>query len=156
MLSFNYENINNVMTQIFKPSCASFSYVNISYVLALFIYLWYIHEYKTWPFSRYGLFLMVNLLEAIMTQFTSQELCWTWLEDPKKAWKSVQIYNKSCDFFKKNFHVINLLLDKFCQSWKWFNLTLMNRNPEKVLISAKLSCSSEVILLGFDQINVIS
>ena len=34
MLSLNYENINYVMTQILKPSCASFSYVNISYVLA--------------------------------------------------------------------------------------------------------------------------
>ena len=34
MLSLNYENINNVMTQILKLSCASFSYVNISYVLA--------------------------------------------------------------------------------------------------------------------------
>ena len=34
MLSLNYENINYVMTQIFKLSCASFSYVNISYVLA--------------------------------------------------------------------------------------------------------------------------
>ena len=34
MLSVNYENINNVMTQILKLSCASFSYVNISYVLA--------------------------------------------------------------------------------------------------------------------------
>ena len=35
MLSLNYENINYVMTQILKLSCASFSYVNISYVLAL-------------------------------------------------------------------------------------------------------------------------
>ena len=35
MLSLNYENINNVMTQILKLSCASFSHVNISYVLAL-------------------------------------------------------------------------------------------------------------------------
>ena len=34
MLSLNYENINYVTTQIFKLSCASFSYVNISYVLA--------------------------------------------------------------------------------------------------------------------------
>ena len=34
MLSLNYKNINNVMTQILKLSCASFSYVNISYVLA--------------------------------------------------------------------------------------------------------------------------
>ena len=34
MLSLNYENINCVMTQILKLSCASFSYVNISYVLA--------------------------------------------------------------------------------------------------------------------------
>ena len=34
MLSLNYENINNVMTQILKLSCASFIYVNISYVLA--------------------------------------------------------------------------------------------------------------------------
>ena len=34
MLSLNYENINYVMTQILKLSCASFSYVNISYVLA--------------------------------------------------------------------------------------------------------------------------
>ena len=34
MLSLNYENINCVMTQILKFSCASFSYVNISYVLA--------------------------------------------------------------------------------------------------------------------------
>ena len=35
MLSFNYENINNVKTQILKLSWASFSYVNISYVLAI-------------------------------------------------------------------------------------------------------------------------
>ena len=35
MLSLNYENINYVMTQILKLSCASFSYVNISYVLAV-------------------------------------------------------------------------------------------------------------------------
>ena len=34
MLSLNYENINYVMTQILKLSCASFSCVNISYVLA--------------------------------------------------------------------------------------------------------------------------
>ena len=33
MLSLNHENINYVMTQILKLSCASFSYVNISYVL---------------------------------------------------------------------------------------------------------------------------
>ena len=33
MLSLSYENINYVMTQILKLSCASFSYVNISYVL---------------------------------------------------------------------------------------------------------------------------
>ena len=39
MLSLNYENINYVMTQILKLSCASFSYVNISYVLATFKYL---------------------------------------------------------------------------------------------------------------------
>ena len=36
MLSLNYENINYVMTQILKLSYASFSYVNISYVLAIF------------------------------------------------------------------------------------------------------------------------
>ena len=35
MLSLNYESINHVMTQILKLSCASFSYVNISYVLAV-------------------------------------------------------------------------------------------------------------------------
>ena len=35
MLSLNYENINYVMTQILKLSCVSFSYVSISYVLAL-------------------------------------------------------------------------------------------------------------------------
>ena len=35
MLSFNYENINYVMTQILKLSCVSFSYVSIRYVLAL-------------------------------------------------------------------------------------------------------------------------
>ena len=35
MLSLKYENINYVMTQILKLSCASFSYVNISYVLAI-------------------------------------------------------------------------------------------------------------------------
>ena len=35
MLSLNDENINYVMTQILKLSCASFSYVNISYVLAI-------------------------------------------------------------------------------------------------------------------------
>ena len=34
MLSLKYENINYVMTQILKLSCVSFSYVNISYVLA--------------------------------------------------------------------------------------------------------------------------
>ena len=34
MLSHNYENINYAMTQILKLSRASFSYVNISYVLA--------------------------------------------------------------------------------------------------------------------------
>ena len=34
MLSINYESINYVVTQILKLSCASFSYVNISYVLA--------------------------------------------------------------------------------------------------------------------------
>ena len=34
MLSLNYENINYVMIQILKLNCASFSYVNISYVLA--------------------------------------------------------------------------------------------------------------------------
>ena len=38
MLSLNYENINYVMTQILKLSCASFSYVNISYVLAFLTY----------------------------------------------------------------------------------------------------------------------
>ena len=38
MLSLNYENINYGMTQILKLSCASFSYVNISYVLAQFHY----------------------------------------------------------------------------------------------------------------------
>ena len=38
MLSLNYENINYVMTQILKLSCASFSYVKISYVLAYFEY----------------------------------------------------------------------------------------------------------------------
>ena len=38
MLSLNYENINYVMTLILKLSCASFSYVNISYVLACFFY----------------------------------------------------------------------------------------------------------------------
>jgi hypothetical protein len=41
MLSLNYENINYVMTQILKLSCASFSYVNISYVLALKKYMSY-------------------------------------------------------------------------------------------------------------------
>ena len=35
MLSLNYENINYVMTQILKLSCVSFSYVSISYVLAV-------------------------------------------------------------------------------------------------------------------------
>ena len=35
MLSLSYENINYVMTQILKLSCASFSYVNISYVPAI-------------------------------------------------------------------------------------------------------------------------
>ena len=37
MLSLNYENINYVITQILKLSCASFSYVNISYVLAILL-----------------------------------------------------------------------------------------------------------------------
>ena len=35
MLSLNYESINHVMTQILKLSCVSFSYVRISYVLAI-------------------------------------------------------------------------------------------------------------------------
>ena len=35
MLGLNYENINYVMSQILKLSCVSFSYVNISYVLAI-------------------------------------------------------------------------------------------------------------------------
>ena len=35
MSSLNYESINYFMTQILKLSCASFSYVNISYVLAV-------------------------------------------------------------------------------------------------------------------------
>ena len=35
MLSLKYENINYVMTQILKLSCVSFSYVSISYVLAV-------------------------------------------------------------------------------------------------------------------------
>ena len=35
MLSLKYKNINYVMTQILKLSCVSFSYVSISYVLAL-------------------------------------------------------------------------------------------------------------------------
>ena len=35
MLSLNYENINYGMTQILKISFAGFSYINISYVLAL-------------------------------------------------------------------------------------------------------------------------
>ena len=35
MLSLNYENINYVMTQILKLSCTIFTYVNISYVLAI-------------------------------------------------------------------------------------------------------------------------
>ena len=38
MLSLNYENINYVKTQILKLSCASFSYVNISYVLAILLH----------------------------------------------------------------------------------------------------------------------
>ena len=49
MLSLNYENINYVMTQILKLSCASFSYVNISYVLAI---LWVLIMTKSlfdWP-----------------------------------------------------------------------------------------------------------
>ena len=35
MLSLNYENINDVISQILKLSCVSFRYVSISYVLAL-------------------------------------------------------------------------------------------------------------------------
>jgi hypothetical protein len=35
MLSLNYENINYVMTQILRLISVSFSYVSISYVLAL-------------------------------------------------------------------------------------------------------------------------
>ena len=35
MLSLNYDNINYIITQILKLSCVSFSYVSISYVLAL-------------------------------------------------------------------------------------------------------------------------
>ena len=38
MISLYYENINYVMTQILKLSCVSFSYVNISYVLAFECY----------------------------------------------------------------------------------------------------------------------
>ena len=34
MLSLNYENINDVISQILKLSCVSFRYVSISYVLA--------------------------------------------------------------------------------------------------------------------------
>ena len=34
MVSFNYENLNYVMSQFLKLSCVSFSYVSISYVLA--------------------------------------------------------------------------------------------------------------------------
>ena len=37
MLSLKYENINYVMTQILKLSCVSFSYVSISYVLAIIL-----------------------------------------------------------------------------------------------------------------------
>ena len=36
MLSLKYEDINYVMTHILTLSCVSFSYVNISYVLAHF------------------------------------------------------------------------------------------------------------------------
>ena len=43
MFSLNYENINYVMTQILKLSCAKFSYVNISYVLA------FIFSIANWP-----------------------------------------------------------------------------------------------------------
>ena len=35
MLSLKYENINHFMIQILKLICVSFSYVSISYVLAL-------------------------------------------------------------------------------------------------------------------------
>ena len=35
MLSLNYESINYVMSQILKLSCVGFSYVSISYVLAV-------------------------------------------------------------------------------------------------------------------------
>ena len=35
MVSFNYENLNYVMSQFLKLSCVSFSYVSISYVLAI-------------------------------------------------------------------------------------------------------------------------
>ena len=38
MLSLNNENINYAMTQNLKLSCVSFSYVNISYVLAEDLY----------------------------------------------------------------------------------------------------------------------
>ena len=41
MLSLNHENINYFMTQILKLSCASFSYVNISHVLAQWVWTIY-------------------------------------------------------------------------------------------------------------------
>ena len=44
MLSLNYENINCVMSQILKLSCASFSYVNISYVLAEIHYRYFVDK----------------------------------------------------------------------------------------------------------------
>ena len=44
MFSLNYENINYVMTQILRLSCVSFSYVSISYVLAVF---WHLLACKT-------------------------------------------------------------------------------------------------------------
>ena len=54
MLSLNYENINYVMTQILKLSCVSFSYVSISYVLAVI-------KYNLNPFFRVTL-LPLNFL----------------------------------------------------------------------------------------------
>ena len=67
MLSLNYENINDVMTQIFKLCCASFRYVNIVYVLA------YVGQE----------FLLLKLTECLMD--THATLLWNFTLDAEKS-----------------------------------------------------------------------
>ena len=68
MLSHNYENINNVMTQILKLSCVSFSYVNISYVLAFSLgkYLGKKHRVR-----KISVFVHCSVSECLANQQTN-------------------------------------------------------------------------------------